>query len=393
MEKILDEKYKKEADGRSYLLLNKTKNTYEEQMIREAAPTGILPMAKSEREDCYKYDITGRKTLSMTFERVPMNEEQVQKVLQGILAVLERAREYLLSEEHFLLQPDYIFLRIPEYEVTLCYYPEYGASFSEQMGKLFEMLLNRVDYREEKAIGLVYALYMQLQEPDMTLERMREKLGEHIRRESEVREIAEIKPSEKEDTAEDVKEKDGKKTSFWERFREEFNLKLSLRLPEKKPQPASVKKPHTFPVLKRPEADTALPAPPAYVMESLPEWGTQHTRVVSVKKEGGGPILISEETGEAVRLVKFPFYIGSLAGYADYVTKSDAVSRFHAKFIRENGEIFLMDLNSTNGTKVNGHLLNVQEKVRLLPEDCIVFADEKYRFLAEDGETDSLFYR
>ncbi|MCH5273269.1 MAG: FHA domain-containing protein [Lachnospiraceae bacterium] len=393
MEKILNEEYKKEADGRSYLLLNKTKNTYEEQMIREAAPTGVLPMAKSEREEYYKYDITGRKTLSMTFERVPMNEEQVQKVLQGILAVLERAREYLLSEEHFLLQPDYIFLRIPEYEVTLCYYPEYSASFSEQMGKLFEMLLNRVDYREEKAISLVYALYMQLQEPDMTLVRMKEKLGEQIQGEVKVRETAEIKPSEREGAAAGVEERNEKKPSLLERFREDFNSKLSLRISEKKPQPTSVKKPFSFSAKKRPEADMTPAVPPAYIMESLPEWGTQHTRVVSVKKEGRELMLVSEKTGERIRLAKFPFYIGSLAGYVDYVMKNDTVSRFHAKFVKENGEVFLIDLNSTNGTKVNGHSLNVQEKVRLLPGDCIFFADEKYRFLAEDEETDSLFYR
>ena len=40
--------------------------------------------------------------------------------------------------------------------------------------------MNRVDYREEKAIAMVYALYMQLQEPDMTLERIREKLQEQV---------------------------------------------------------------------------------------------------------------------------------------------------------------------------------------------------------------------
>lgn len=377
MENILDEKYKKEADGKSYLFLNKTKNTYEERMIREAMPAGVLPMVKSEQEDCYKYDITGRKTLSMTFERVPMNAEQVQKVLQGILTVLERSREYLLSEDCFVLQPEHIFLRIPEYEVTLCYYPEYSVSFQEQMGKLFEMLLNRVDYREEKAIALVYALYMQLQEPDMTLGRLKEKLSGHTAGEiQKTREAAEPEMSAEESTAGNVEEKGRKKQSFLGRIREEMSLKLPLQAVEKKSRVMREKKTLLQPVKNPPEAETV--PPPAYVMESVPEWGGQRTRVISVKKESEVPVLTSEETGEIIRLVKFPFYIGSLAGYADYVIQSNTVSRFHAKLTKEGEEIFLTDLNSTNGTKVNGTLLNVQESVRLLQGDSISFADRRY---------------
>lgn len=390
MEQILEEDYKKETDGKSYLLLRKTKRSYEEAMIREAMPAGVLPIVKSEQENRYKYDITGRKTLSMTFERVPMNAEQVQKVLQGIFSIVERAREYLLSEEHFILRPDYIFLRIPEYEVTLCYYPEYGVSFSEQLGKLFEMLLNRVDYREEKAIALVYTLYMQLQEPDMTLERLKEKLSGYIGEEIKgISGSVRMEAFVKAEGAEQVEEESRKKTSFLERLREEVSLKRPMQAEERRPRSAAGKKSFFLVGKKQPERIQQ----PAYVMESSPEWGSQHTRVISVKREDKMPFLVSEETGESIPLAKFPFYIGSLAGYADYVISSDTVSRFHAKLLKKDGDLFVVDLNSTNGTKVNGQLLNLQEAVRLLPGDRISFADRKYRYLAEAEERDSLFYR
>lgn len=390
MEQILEESYKKETDGKSYLLLRKTKRSYEEAMIREAMPAGVLPIVKSEQENRYKYDITGRKTLSMTFERVPMNAEQVQKVLQGIFSIVERAREYLLSEEHFILRPDYIFLRIPEYEVTLCYYPEYGVSFSEQLGKLFEMLLNRVDYREEKAIALVYTLYMQLQEPDMTLERLKEKLSGYIGEEIKgISGSVRMEAFVKAEGAEQVEEESRKKTSFLERLREEVSLKRPMQAEERRPRSAAGKKSFFLVGKKQPERIQQ----PAYVMESSPEWGSQHTRVISVKREDKMPFLVSEETGESIPLAKFPFYIGSLAGYADYVISSDTVSRFHAKLLKKDGDLFVVDLNSTNGTKVNGQLLNLQEAVRLLPGDRISFADRKYRYLAEAEERDSLFYR
>ena len=159
------EEYRKEADGKTYLLLKKTREAYEEQMIQRNHISGILPMVRSERTDCYKYEITGKKNLAMTFERVPMNAEQVERVLRSILDTLEGGKEYLLSEDNYLLCPEHIYLRLPEYEVSLCYYPEYNIPFAEQLGKLFEALLNRVDYREDKAIALVYALYMRLLPP------------------------------------------------------------------------------------------------------------------------------------------------------------------------------------------------------------------------------------
>lgn len=394
MEKLPEVEYKKEADGKTYLLLPKTRTTYEEQMIRKALPTGVLPMTKSERENCYKYEITGRKTLALTFERVPMNSEQVQKVLLGIFDVLEGAREYLLGEEHFILQPDYIYLHIPEYEVTLCYYPEYNVSFSEQMGKLFEMLLNRVDYREEKAIALVYALYMQLQEPDMTLERIRKKLEEQGQGAGTIKPLergndavskqgqAERKGStERENVWDNENAFEGekkRKPSLLERLRRDGGFWRSM-VPVKKTMSEEKEKVFEGQVQMLGESQRS----PAYVMEAVPEWGMQHTRVLSLKKDAASPVLVSEVSGENMALTKFPFYIGSLSGYTDGVIANDTVSRFHAKLQRQDEGVFVMDLNSTNGTKVNGRLLNVQESVKLSSGDCISFAEVDYYYFEE----------
>lgn len=367
LQEQIKEQYKKEGDGKTYLLLKKTRESFEERMIREARPEGILPMVKSEECNRYKYEITGRKHLAMTFERVSMNVEQVQKVLQSMFEVLERGKEYLLSEDSFILLPEYIFLKIPEYEVQLCYYPEYKTPFSEQMGKLFEMLLNRVDYREKEAISLVYALYMQIQEPDMTLERLRKLLlaqGEK----AEIPETltGEQKPRGIVQTAEEKKmeltggekgEAPKKRSGFWERLRKEGGKAISLFCP---------------PV-----------AEPSQVMEAPQEWGVQCTRVLSVKNTKGCPVLVAEKEGERVLLEKFPFYIGSLSTYMDYVIERDTVSRFHAKLIKQGDCFFLTDLNSTNGTKVNGHTLEIQEQRQLTDGDRIAFADVEYLFFTE----------
>lgn len=382
---MLGEQYKKESDGKTYMLLPKGKESFEEPMIRNTMPAGVLTMAKTENDGAYKYEITGKKTLAMTFERVPMNAEQIESVLRGIMDVLERGREFLLSEENFVLLPEYIFLRIPTYEVTLCYYPEYGIPFAEQMGKLFEMLLNRVDYREEKAIEMVYALYMQLQEPDMTVGRLRERLSEQAEKSAERRKIlpAEVCTRKKEPESPDggteaivamkeqeLPKKEVKRTGFFERIRKEMTSRI-----QRGGEPSGTASGELIPS-----------CPVSYVMESPPEWGDRYTTVLSVKQVEAPASLVSKKTGETVFLTKFPFYVGSLPGYMDYVIKEETVSRFHGKFIKKGEEIYLMDLNSTNGTRVNGQVLEVQEQMKLKEGDRVLFADAEYTFFAGEKQ-------
>ncbi len=381
---INGEEYKKEPDGRSYLLMKKTRETFEEQMVQKAKPAGVLPMMRSERTDTYKYDITGKKSLAMTFERVPMNAEQIENVLDGILEVLDRGRDYLLSEDNFIIAPEYIYLRIPEYEVTLCYYPEYGVPFAEQLGKLFEVLLNRVDYREEQAIAMVYALYMQLQEPDMTLERIREKLREQAKKTVMVPEQP-WEMSKQEDSEHRYRKESG--TEAMQGKGAHRPVKEVQEAAEKK----ALRKSGFFGKLRKEmegirlsrgekEARDYFPAALPCVRESAPEWETKYTKVLSVKKTESSPAIISQRNGETIFLAKFPFYVGSLSGYMDYVIPKDTVSRFHAKFIKQGNTVLLSDLNSTNGTKVNGRELGVQEQVPLAGGDRILFADAEFVF-------------
>ena len=109
-------------------------------------------------------------------------------------------------------------------------------------------------------------------------------------------------------------------------------------------------------------------------------------KVLSVKKEPFSPVLHSAERGENIFLTKFPFYVGNMPDYMDYVIDRDTVSRFHAKFIKQGEQIYLMDLNSMNGTRVNGREINVRDQILLFDGDRILFADAEYIFSEKDRE-------
>lgn len=84
--------------------------------------------------------------------------------------------------------------------------------------------------------------------------------------------------------------------------------------------------------------------------------------------------------GEMIRLEKNLVRIGS-APENDVVLRDDVVSHFHAEIrITENGESWIRDLNSVNGTFVNGDRLGRQERM-LMDSDEIAIAFFDLRFL------------
>lgn len=81
-----------------------------------------------------------------------------------------------------------------------------------------------------------------------------------------------------------------------------------------------------------------------------------------------------------ISLLEFPFFIGTLKTKVDCVIDNRAVSRFHAKLEKEEGHFYLIDLNSTNGTFLNGIRLIANQKKEIVIGDYITFANVVYQF-------------
>jgi pSer/pThr/pTyr-binding forkhead associated (FHA) protein len=82
--------------------------------------------------------------------------------------------------------------------------------------------------------------------------------------------------------------------------------------------------------------------------------------------KGGQPIVIQRDVT----------VVGRQKDQCDVVLDRSSISKLHCLIVRTDGLLFIRDLGSTNGTKVNG-----QRVVRgaLLPGDELAFASEKFR--------------
>lgn len=84
-------------------------------------------------------------------------------------------------------------------------------------------------------------------------------------------------------------------------------------------------------------------------------------------------ILVETKRGKEIRhyIESFPYTIGKVKDNVDLTLSDLSVSRIHARIIEENGRVYVQDCNSTNGTYVNGILLDKEEKIPIERDDEI----------------------
>ena len=98
------------------------------------------------------------------------------------------------------------------------------------------------------------------------------------------------------------------------------------------------------------------------------------------------PYLIRTKNDEKIMVNKPSFRIGKEKKYSDYfVFDNNAVSRSHADIITREKRYYIIDLNSTNKTYVDGRAIAIEKeveifngtKLRLANEDFVFYIDEE----------------
>lgn len=92
------------------------------------------------------------------------------------------------------------------------------------------------------------------------------------------------------------------------------------------------------------------------------------SKVVFLELPGGSPVILSKSVT----------VLGRAAGVADVVIDDDGVSRQHAAILYAKSEFFLEDLQSSNGTKVDGQRITV---VQLAAGTEFSIGGHKVRFM------------
>jgi predicted component of type VI protein secretion system len=92
--------------------------------------------------------------------------------------------------------------------------------------------------------------------------------------------------------------------------------------------------------------------------------------------------LIPLDGGLPIEITKDLTLVGRKEGLCDLILDRASVSKLHCLVVRTDGLLFIRDLGSTNGTKVNGQRVT---RGALLPGDELAFASVKFRVYLGPG--------
>lgn len=120
-------------------------------------------------------------------------------------------------------------------------------------------------------------------------------------------------------------------------------------------------------------------------LESVPEYKETTVLTSDIVEEHRSKELYLLTTGNdscpPIYIRKDSVLIGSMEG-CDYILDLEGVSRMHAKLIRKEGKVYIVDLNSTNGTMLNGRKLESGVEYEIYPGNVVEIA--YHNFLVQE---------
>ena len=88
-------------------------------------------------------------------------------------------------------------------------------------------------------------------------------------------------------------------------------------------------------------------------------------------------VLERQRTGEQM-FAELPAVVGRGREANVKISGNLAISRTHAKLQEQQGRVFVIDLGSTNGTRVRGERIAAQVPVEVRDGECVCFASEAF---------------
>ena len=392
-------------------------------------------------ENYFCYNMNGLIPINQSFEMNKLTAERIEAFLRSIIKAAKSMEEFLLPFDRLIIDEAYIYESLGKKdEFHWIYGIESGnATFT----RLFERLLDRVDYKDDSAVKMIYSLYQAAKESEGmqgvstggSLQRIREKAEEilsapHmsldmrarelIRAENERNSIKRLKGIETETGDKAISKEIEGTDSMARRYRAEAEskksrsqrvdiedapkAKLSLfkqRQNEEKSDKTMFVKSKLKKVWDYLNADIGSKPEKLVDLQAVGEneisynvrevkqpkieasdnAGEATTLLTGAMISNGIYCLKPEDTNEDnILLTEFPFFIGKSGDKTHHTIEDSTVSRFHARIDREEEELWLTDLNSTNGTFLNGIRLMPFGRMRVNKGDSIVISRKRYEF-------------
>ena len=359
---------------------------YEVEMFTHNKMKWLLPysLVVADGQIEFWYDITGLQSLEVWFHLQQIKVDQLEKLLEAVIASYSESWEYLLQEESILMRPSLVYTDPETNKHWFCYLPGQAAKETLPLKEFMEALLTMIDYQNKETVAYLYHLYELFQHTEGSFLNLKSSM-EAIRKEREKVSFMPEPMLEKAVQADMVQ-----KNRIRERIKKlvEQSLQVGREFVKKKwkiwidfsiqRQPPLWKEKSA----KKKEMEAANLI--TYEIEKRESSLTKEKFVVMDEEQifgiVGELIYLGEDKRPPIEVGGAKITIGNNKKLADVVIEESTISKIHALIEYIGGEYFLEDLNSVYGTFLNGERLSYRERRKLFSNDVVHFAKVKYRF-------------
>lgn len=353
-----------------FLIELKSKYAFELGMIEHNAVKGFLkPTLK--RVDCrleLGYDISSLQPLSRVLEVRTMNTDDIKDFIIDIISATKALEEFLLEASSVVLDPEYIFTDLDLKRYSFLYIPR-SENNKEEMKLLLESILDNINKEDKDCLITVYGMLKECQKRDFVINDLEELLDGNVQ--TDVKRYEPVVTYETE-TENPIECRDKKKKQF-NIFGGIFKGNKSKEQTEEEEFLEKVFDGY------EPSVSAARLNEEKSVFEVRDEEISNTVLLTDIKLNSSGRVLKSINGKEDIEISYLPFIIGKQDRICDYVLDVEGVSRIHLKFFEKNDLLYAVDLNSRNGTYINGKKLENEENTKLNKGDIINICGMSYR--------------
>jgi hypothetical protein len=406
---------------------------YQVRIMQENSTAQLLTLHKKQLDDriYFFYDITSKITLEQLLKLRRFKRNEFLWVIKSMLTALKLSGVYLLQEGSFLLSSEYIFINPVTLEVSIAYIPVKSNQdiCNSLRAWLIDLIAYKASFVDASEGDYAFMLLGFLKSEDFNLVQLEKMLdGLALQKPTPPMELAAKQPEITKKLNISISPQSSKmpKNALAAIILQIFYLALAaliirlymyntysldmsklsgilivigaldfltitkLKLLIKAEKPCDVKEKVAKKVVvnkvKGKKGDkinknTKIEAATVIEQTAFVNPKDLETRLL-IGTDKVCPILIdcNSSTPEKIYIDKPSFLFGRLKHHCDYVSVNRAVGKLHAEIVARGGMYYLKDLNSRNGTFVNGERILSNVEYILQNNDRVSFANSEYKF-------------
>ena len=358
------------------------KKRYQYQILTSRKLDGLLSadMYATDGEYALYYEISNMQNLEKWFTKEKINNKWMERIAEGLKTALWSLEQYLLDGRNLLTEPAHIFVNMESEKIYFVYFPYYIEEKQQDMEKFLTFLIENTDETEKDIIETVYDIYAKWESRKEqfnweTFLTLWEKHTECAEEKENIEVFHEGLETGTFSSGNQNRESKGRENQNRENRDRENKSREGEKLEKQKELPG--KREIADFLFGRHKAVNRNSYRECVAMENW-EYETgeekqeekleerQEEKQEERKLYGNG-----KQNRRVLRLDTLPAVVGKKEDIADIVLQDASIGIMHARFTEENGQVYLEDLNTEQGTYKNSVRLKPYEKVEILREDEI----------------------